>query len=384
MVGQGAVIPVLPLYATELGASLALAGVLAGTRGLGTMLADLPAGIWVARFGERRVMLAAAIVLSLVGLGVSLRPPLPVFGGLVLLMGAAWAVFNVARINYLTDAVPIESRGRIMSTLGATQRAGLVIGPLLGGLAIAWFGLAGSFHLQALMGLAAVTCLFIWMEPSDGMTAEPKPQQRLPEIARTHRRTFLTAGLAVAALQVVRSARDVGLPLWAELHGMTPAQVSTLFAAMFALDMAVFYPVGVALDRIGRRAVFISSTLLMSVGLAALAFATSTTAIVTVGLLTGLGNGMSSGINLTISSDFAPSLGRAEFLGMFRLVTDVGTGAGPVLIGVTAALSGLAAALMTAALTGLLGLAWFVKTVPETLDVTGQRGSHRRHRGFAR
>ena len=43
--GQGVLIPILPLYAKSLGISFALVSVAIGAAGIGTLLADLPAGV---------------------------------------------------------------------------------------------------------------------------------------------------------------------------------------------------------------------------------------------------------------------------------------------------------------------------------------------------
>ncbi|MGD9796786.1 MAG: MFS transporter, partial [Acidimicrobiia bacterium] len=52
-VGQGAVIPIVALVAKDLGASVAVAGLVVAGRGLGTLAFDLPAGWLVSRYGER-------------------------------------------------------------------------------------------------------------------------------------------------------------------------------------------------------------------------------------------------------------------------------------------------------------------------------------------
>ena len=65
-VGQGATIPVIPLFATNLGASVALASLIVGLRGFGTMVFDLPSGALVSRFGERWAMLIGTLALGIV------------------------------------------------------------------------------------------------------------------------------------------------------------------------------------------------------------------------------------------------------------------------------------------------------------------------------
>ena len=61
--GQGAVLPIIPLVARDLEASLALAGLIAAFRGLGNNIFDIPAGMIAGRFGEKVSMIVAGVTL---------------------------------------------------------------------------------------------------------------------------------------------------------------------------------------------------------------------------------------------------------------------------------------------------------------------------------
>ncbi len=91
-------------------------------------------------------------------------------------------------------------------------------------------------------------------------------------------------------------------------------------------------------------------------------------------MVLGLGNGLGSGINMTLGSDLAPSGQRGEFLGVWRLMGDSGSFVGPVAIGQLAAASSLSAVFFMLALMGVASAAIFARFVRETLpgadDVT--------------
>ncbi|HEX2108625.1 MAG TPA: MFS transporter, partial [Rubrobacteraceae bacterium] len=61
-IGQGAIAPVIPLSARELGGSVATAGLIVALLGVGKIVGDLPAGMLAVRLGERRAMLFALVV----------------------------------------------------------------------------------------------------------------------------------------------------------------------------------------------------------------------------------------------------------------------------------------------------------------------------------
>lgn len=365
-IGQGAAIPVIALLALDLGASLAAAGAIVALRGIGTMVFDVPAGLLVARFGERRSMVMATALLGVIALGIGLRPSLPVYAALIFLLGGAWSVWALARLSYATEAAPIRHRGRVMSMMGGVARMGQFVGPLVGGLAVIPLGLAGPFIVQAVLALAAsITLLLI-------------PERRAPEVhtgpavsmrglAREHLRTLSTAGFVAVTVQVLRSARQAIIPLWGDSIGLNASQISLIFSASSAVEMAVFYPVGKLMDRKGRKWAAIPCLVLLSIGMALIPLTSTFTGLLILGLFMGFANGLGSGINMTLGSDFSPSVGRSQFLGMWRLITDVGTAGGPLLVAVVTAVASLGAAPVVIGAVGIAGTVVMWRAVPETL-----------------
>ena len=63
----------------------------------------------------------------------------------------------------------------------------------------------------------------------------------------------------------------------------------------------------------------------------------------------GVGNGLGAGVIMTLGADASPPVGRAQFLGAFRLFADTGNGAGPLLLAGATALLGLAPAIVVMA-----------------------------------
>ncbi len=76
--------------------------------------------------------------------------------------------------------------------------------------------------------------------------------------------------------------------------------------------------------------------------------------LMAVGLLLGFGNGLGSGIVMTMGADLAPSSGRAAFLGFWRFVADVGTAGGPFVVSAVVAVTALGPAAIGIGSAGLL------------------------------
>jgi len=368
-IGQGAVIPTIPLFARHLGASVAFAAFIVALRGIGQLIGDIPAGFAVSKWGDKGAMVAGTTLIGIVAIGASLSPTPVVLGGLTLVMGIGWAFWQIARLAYVSEVAPLEHRGRALSMTGGMNRIGNFVGPALGGLLAEFAGLGAAFLLQACMGLAAAAMMFIVVREGSGseQMAGHGLRGRMVETISTNRNIYMRAGPPVIALGVLRQARQVFLPLWGEQIGLGPGQIGLITSASFFIDASIFYPVGLIMDTRGRKWVGVPCLITMAVGLAILPLTSTFGAFLAVGMLTGLGNGFGAGINMTLGADFSPDVGRGEFLGVWRLISDVGQGGGPVVISVMTAVSGLAAASVVTGGIGLAGAALLLVFVPEPL-----------------
>ncbi len=363
-VGVGAMLPVVAPTATGLGASLATAGVVAALLPVGQVLADVPAGAFADRVGDRRAMLVAGGVAAIAFTTAALAPHLLTFAAAVLALGAAAAVFNLARHSYLTVITPPLRRARVLSTLGGVHRIGQFVGPFVGALVIHGGDVRGVYVLGAAAAAAATTILIVVRDdPTTRPGAVPEPVG-LRDVLRDHRALLTTLGAAVLLVAAVRGARQTVIPLWGEHLGLDPAVTSVIFGIAGGVDMLLFYPAGKVMDAMGRLWIGIPSMLVMGLALALLPFTSSAAGLAVVAGLLGLGNGMSSGILMTLGADASPAQGRARFLGLWRVLQDSGAAAGPLVLSAGAALGSLAAGVWAAAALGPTAAAALARWVP--------------------
>jgi MFS family permease len=359
-VGQGAVLPVIALSARDLGASVGVAGLVVALTGVGQIIGDVPAGALAARLGERRAMIAAVFATAVALAGCILAPTVWLLGASVLVTGLAGAVFNLARQTYLTETLPVHARGRGMSALGGSHRIGLAIGPFVGAWAIGPLGTDGAYlvHLVA----AAATLALLWFLPDLPGTDAPEQAggATVWSVLREHRRTLATLGVAASLVGAARSARITIIPLWCEHAGLDAAQTSLVAGVAGVVEIVLFYPAGALMDRIGRSIVGTAAMLVVAAGLAVLPLTHSLVTITVAAAVVGLGNGFSSGLVLTLGADVAPPYGRSQFFGGWRLITDVGVAAGPLIVGAVATVGSLVAACAGAAALGATaaGMVW--------------------------
>lgn len=362
-IGMGAVTPLIALSARHLGASVGLAAFIVGLMAVGTLIGDLPAGVVASSWGEKKAITAACLVSAVALAGACVAHSVPVLMIAVFVLGLAGSVFGVARQSFLTEAVPVRYRGRAMSTLGGTFRVGFFLGPLAGAAIVSRWGLAPAYGFAAIMELvAAVVTLTL-----PDVTKEAPADADAPTILTTlrdNRRVLLTIGLGCLALMIVRQTRQAVLPLWCEAHGIDAAATSLIFSASMFLDVLLFLPGGWLMDKVGRWWLCVPSMLVMATGLVVLPFTTTLPTIAAVAMVLGLGNGVSSGIVMTLASDASPAIGRPQFLASFRLFSDAGVMLAPLLITAITTVAPLSSAAFALGGIGFVGAAWLTKWVP--------------------
>jgi len=365
-IGIGAILPVVALSARGLGSSLAVAGIMVALLGVGQILGDVPAGALATRLGDRQAMLVAAGFGALTLATCALAPSLWLLAIGVLALGAANAVFMLARQAYLTEVTPVISRARAMSTLGGVQRFGTFVGPFLGAALMQQAGLRSVYWLA--VGTTVLAGAVVAMIPDAAgehvLRARQAAKQSAWSVLRDHRQLFATLGLAALSVSAARAGRQVVLPLWSEHLGLSNSTTSLVFGISGAADLLLFYPGGKLMDRRGRLWVGIPAMLVLGGALVALPFTHSLGGLIVVAIVMGLGNGIGSGILMTLGADAAPPAIRSQFLGVWRLIQDSGYAAGPFVVSAGAALGSLAAGIVGIGAVGLAGAGALARWVP--------------------
>jgi MFS family permease len=355
--GEGAILPIIPLMARELGASVPMAALVVGLIAIGSLLNNIPASLITMRWGERGAIVAAGLW-SALGMALCvLTSHLGLFAAGCLMVGMSQAVYNLARQSWMTEAVPVIYRARALSTLGGVMRIGMFIGPFLGAAAVHAFGLAAAFGvgIAGVLGAAAIGARVPDLPAPPIVPGQaPRAAPTIASTLRDHRRVFLTLGIGVLLVSAVRSSRQVVIPLWADHLALGPAVASLIYGLAGGIDMLVFYPAGKLMDHKGRRWVAVPSMLIMGTALLLMPLTTGFYTLLVAALAIGFGNGIGSGLIMTLGADHSPRHGRAHFLGVWRLMSDIGGSCGPALVSLLAGSLSLAAGI---AVTGLIAYA---------------------------
>lgn len=367
---QGSVLLIIPLFALELGADAGTAALVFAMRGLGNMAMDVPAGYSSARLGDKKTMLIGVGAMGLVGLFASQSTSPAQLGLAAFFFGGAMSNWMMARLTHITEAVHISQRGKAISSMAGLQRLGTLLGPIASGIIADQFGFLYVFIGISMVASLAFLLVVLGVKGNRVTRTEASPDflTLVPHILVEHRKTFATAGLAILMLSVLRAGRQLLIPLWGESIGLDTTDIGLIVGLSAGIDMLMFIPAGLMMDNWGRKYAAVSCLAVMSAGMLMVPLSDTLLGLLLAGMLVGMGNGLGSGINQTLGADFSPPHERGEFLGVWRLFGDVGSFAGPIVMGYIANAVFLAATFVFASGAGVLGIAIMALFVRETLQ----------------
>jgi DHA1 family multidrug resistance protein-like MFS transporter len=270
-VGVSIMLPLLPLYATSLGATPTILGLLTSSFAVLIAVGQLAGGYLVEQVAPRRLVslgigtyAAANVLISTAGAAL----PLIAFRSLA---GLGSGVNQVSERLYVAQAIDRARLAFANGVLSAAGSAGAVLGPTVGGLLV-----VGTSDLRlpflvvaATSSLAAVGSLFLPKPPAEDRprakeVTDDGTAEQLRSAAKAATRLLVILFLVQSAFQASFGAFITTYAVFTqERLGWATAEVGLVFSA-FGLGSILLGPVLANLaDRRGRRDVAILGTLLI-------------------------------------------------------------------------------------------------------------------------
>jgi multidrug resistance protein len=371
--GFGIIVPVVPLFASSFGVAQAAIGLAISVYGLGRLLFDLPMGSLTDRLGRRSIIIAGTLITALGSLLCGLATD---FGQLIAFrfiggIGAA-TVLTGAQVM-LADISTRENRGRIMSIYQGAFLFAVGFGPTPGGFLADLLGFRAPFLVFAVLALFAGVIAVSRVPETRGLANANRMDGSRPETGSTLRALLVGPAFTLVCLvSFVQFFARTGavfsvVPIAGhDRLGLLPSQIGMALTLGNFLNFAVIWISGILVDRFGRKAVIVPSTVIA--GLAFIAFASADSYLMFIfgALLWGLGGGIGGAAPAAYAADLAPPGANGVTMGIYRTVADAGYVVGPTLLGVIADAAGANLALEFTAALFLVAAVAFGAFAPET------------------
>jgi len=344
-------IPTLPIYLSRLGSNETEIGVLIGVFFVSSLVLRPFVGKALLKSPEKNVMITGALLFALTSSAYLLAPPFWPFLIVRVFQGIGFAFFHTASLTLIANISPEAHRGRSLSYFLLAPNISLALVPSLGMFLINHY----SFTLLFLVCLGLSVCsLFITNKLGRRQIAPP-------EGSTTENGFFLSWKALPPSIIgffnfIMWGALIAFFPLYALDHGVANSGLFfTAVAVIFFLGR-VFG--GKILDLYSIERVLPSLLALCVISVTLLAFSKDLPMFILVAVIWGIGNALFAPAVMAYTLDRAGS-SKGPAVGTYTLLSDLGLGLGPMIMGIIIRLSSYPIMFLSLALTGVVNLIYF-------------------------
>ncbi len=346
-------IPTLAVYATSIGASLTMVGLMIGSYGFVQFLLRIPTGYLSDRLGKRVPFILVGLAANAAGAA-----------GMALLaspwMLVLWrGVHGIGAASYVTSSVYFAAFFRPEN---ATRAAGLMVAitsgtqvavSLLGGMLAESYGVVTTFWAAAVFGVVGLLVMAV--------TGERRTKKHTPislgRFARviTVPQLLIVAGLA-AVNQYLTFALTMGfVPVLADRLGASNTDLGVLTTIGFGSYTVSALLAAWTVSRIGERRLVVAGSAATALTSLALPLVANIPQLYVAQALNGLGRGVVFPVLMGLAITSVPENERASAMGVFQAIYAIGMFAGPATAGAIAEVVGLSGLFVFVGALGLAG-----------------------------
>ena len=292
--GVGIVVPLLPIYAHDLGASGFQIGLIFGAFSLSRTVLMPYFGRLSDQKGRKPFIVLGLLGYALISIAFIYSENVTTLIGIRLFHGVASAMLMPVIQAYVGDITPKGREGLTMGLFNMFMLFGLSLGPLVGGLVTDQFNLQTSFLCMGLLALLGfVLCLFL---------LPPKASERMigsPKTLQPWRRLLFSGTLASLLLFRFAYIVCIGIiwafvPLYADLKfSLSSSSVGLLIMLGVLISGSLNVPMGLIADRMNKKMMIVIGGLIIGFAILSFQWAESFRSMVLAAVIFGIGGGVS-------------------------------------------------------------------------------------------
>lgn len=379
MLGFGLVMPLLPIYARDFGATGTQLGLLTASFAVARLVTTFPGG-WLADQAGRKKpvilgLIGYSLVMTLYGFSQDATQLILLRGFQGMASGVVWPVIS----TMVVDIVPSKDRGKAIGLYEMAHFLGLVIGPGLGGILAGAFTIAVPFYVCG--ALALVTSILVTFTVKETFMAKPKSVHIHSKPEHSHSKphskkdsrqtnvlkalkvltpyTSIFLGLCIARfiLAFSNSLMQPVLSVYAnEEIGLSEASVGLLFTVQGIVTLFATVPMGTIADQVGRKPMIILGKIVHAIAAIPVIFAGGFWPLLLIMTFRGFGRATSNPSITAMFAGLMPVSKRGKGMGIFSIFQNVGLVMGATVGGLLYEFSSLESPFIVCSITGLLGV----------------------------
>ncbi len=359
MLGVGIILPLLPLYAENMGATGIWIGIIFAGFSISRAMVVPIIGRLSDRSGRKLFICIGLFSYAIISLGYIWAGNVSQLALVRLIQGAAAGMIIPIAQAYVGDISPEGEEGKWMGYFHAAFFAGFGVGPLMGGILTDHFGMNVAFSTMGGLNLLAFLIAILFLPEIRQGKMAANPHLSFKEMSTSG----MVKGLFSFRLSfsLGRGAFSCFLPIFAAIYiGLSPTLIGILLAVNILLMALLQVYSGNIADRFNRRALVVLGSLIGLTFLALIPLTDSFWQLLGLCALQGLGGAISLPAASALIVDEGRKFGMGSTIAVFTLAMSIGMTIGPLLGGVAADFVSINSVFYFAAGIGLIGTSLFI------------------------
>jgi len=344
LVGIGIIAPVMPIYATELGATGFTLGLIIAGFSLSRGLLQPFVGGMADKHGRKRFLIAGLFIYSLAGYTYTLAYAVSHLVLIRIVHGVGSAMIIPMAMAYIGDMSPQGEEGKYMGMLNIALFSGIGGGPVIGGFFLDIWGQNAAFY--AMSALSMVSLLLVaGLLPEQAKSEGADDYGPMLTVFRRMTRSRRVMGMLLSrmATMIIMIPSIAFLPIFMkEFMNATGTEIGIVVASRTLVNAVLQTPFGRWADYWQKnRIIFIGSTII-SVGIFLVPFTRSILPLVILFIIIGLGEAIVWPALGALATEEGRHYGQGSMMGVFNMAMSLGLFVGAMGVGSLVDIIGLA------------------------------------------
>lgn len=342
-VGMGIIVPILPIYAAELGATgFALGVIIAGFALSGGLLQPF-VGDLSDRHGKKGFLITGLLIFGITGYTYTLASSVPHLVIIRVFHGVGSAMIVPMAMAYISDLSAGGKTGKYLGMLNVAIFAGIGGGPLMGGFFLDYWGQNSAFYAMGMLSLLSAVFVTIFLPGKKGFGLQEKTDSMLVVFRQMLRsRRVMGILLSRMATMIIMVPTFAFLPLLMKQYlTASGTEIGIVIATRTLLNAVLQIPFGSLADRWNKNRLLLIGSTIISVGILAVPFAGSFITLLLLFALIGLGESISWPALGVLAAKEGHIYGHGSVMGVFNMAMSAGLFIGAMGVGILVDLLGI-------------------------------------------
>ena len=336
MTGMGFVVPFLPIYARELGASGFDLGILVAGFSLAMGLCQPFAGSLSDKYGRKKFLMTGLAIFSTCGFAYTISESVIDITLVRFVQGfGAGMVFPVA-MAYMADWTPATYEGRYMGIFHISLMAGFGSGPVFGGILNDAFGTQTAFLAMGISAFVSLVLILLFLPESQHGEENKKEVHSVFKVFFHILKQSRMRGVLIVrvAIMLAMVPSFIFLPvMMTENMGASGTIIGVAIAIRVLITALLQIPCGIIAHRYNRVYITLISIFLVAITVSFYGFTETTWQLIGTFILLGICEAAFLPTTTAIAMESGESYGMGATMGVFNTAQTMGMFIGSIVGG---------------------------------------------------